>query len=164
VTVEQFRDLTLDDGPSLRELHYGRDRRLARPKAKHYRLQRRLERRLEARAGDRGVVGVEVPFRAVPQFDLRAADAALISQGRWDASIWRTTCAAPLTWSSRSNRHRTHGRNLRERACLCLANGCQDFWIVDSQARTKAVQCLAAECVALPVFDGDGLRVPDVFT
>jgi Uma2 family endonuclease len=60
---------------------------------------------------------------------------------------------------------------LRERASLCLANGCQDFWIVDDKAQTvtaiarggRAVQYADADCVPLPLFGGDGLRVADVF-
>ena len=32
-----------------------------------------------------GYIGIEVPFRAVPQFDFRIADLAFVSQKRWDA-------------------------------------------------------------------------------
>src|SRR5277367_4250067 len=85
VTVEQFQELPLDRGPVMHELHHGAVITLTRPKAEHYRLQKRLERLLEARAGNLGVVGIELPFRAVPQFDLRAADVAFISLERWDA-------------------------------------------------------------------------------
>ena len=123
MTVEQFQELPLDRGPVMHELHHGEVVTLTRPKAKHYRLQKRLERLLETRAGDLGVVGIEMPFRAVPQFD------------------------------------------------LCLANGCEDFWIVDEKARTitaiapdgKAVKYSGTDCIPLPLFGGDGLRVADVF-
>ena len=85
MTVEEFQDLPLDRGPVLHELRNGEVVTFARPKAKHYSLQKRLERLLEARAGHLGFVGIEMPFRAVAQFDLRAADVAFVSQERWNA-------------------------------------------------------------------------------
>ena len=63
MTVEQFQELPLDEGPLLHELHHGEIVAFAGPKDNHYRLQKRLERLLEARAGDLGVVGMEMPFR-----------------------------------------------------------------------------------------------------
>ena len=123
----------------LHELHYGEVVVSARPKAKHFKLQTRLAHLLRPKAAHLGVVEIEVPFRAVPQFDLRAADVAFISRERW--------------------------------ASLCLANGCQDFWIIDEKARTitvigrdgKAFKYSGADSVPLPLFGGDGLRVADVF-
>jgi Uma2 family endonuclease len=171
MTVEQFQELPLDKGPVMHELHHGEVITLTRPKAKHYRLQKRLERLLEARAGDLGVVGVEMPFRAVPQFDLRAADVAFISQERWDAiDLEDNLRGAPdlvIEVKSASNTW----AELRERASLCLANGCRDFWIVDEKAQTvtvispdgNAAQYSVADCIPLPLFGGDGLRVADVF-
>jgi Uma2 family endonuclease len=171
MTVEQFQELPLDKGPVVHELHHGEVVTLTRPKAKHYRLQKRLERLLENRAGNLGVVGIEMPFRAVPQFDLRAADVAFISQERSDAidpeDNLRGAPELVIEVKSESNTW----AELRERASLCLLNGSQDFWIVDEKARTitviapdgKAVQYSGADCVPLPLFGGDGLRVVDVF-
>jgi Uma2 family endonuclease len=171
MTVEQFQELPLDKGPVVHELHHGEVVTLTRPKAKHYRLQKRLERLLENRAGNLGVVGIEMPFRAVPQFDLRAADVAFISQERWDAiDLEDNLRGAPEVVIEVKSASNTWAE-LRERASLCLANGCQDFWIVDEEARTitaiapdgKAVQYSGADSIPLPLFGGDGLRVADVF-
>lgn len=171
MTVEQFQELPLDRGPVMHELHHGEVVTLTRPKAKHYKLQTRLADLLRPRAGHLGFVGIEVPFRAVPQFDLRAADVAFVTKGRWDAmdpeDNLRGAPELVIEVKSPSNTW----AELRERASLCLANGCQDFWIVDEKARTitaidpdgKAVKYSAADCVALPLFGGDGLRVSDVF-
>jgi Uma2 family endonuclease len=112
-----------------------------------------------------------MPFRAVPQFDLRAAGVAFTSQERWDAidpednlrgapELVIGVKSASNTWAE-----------LRERASLCLANGCQDFWIVDEKAHTitaiapdgKAVLYSEADSIPLPLFGGDGLRVSDIF-
>jgi Uma2 family endonuclease len=172
MTVEQFRELPPDDGPWLHELHYGEVVASRRPTAKYYKLQTRLARLLEARAGSLGVVGIELPFRAVPQFDLRAADVAFVSQRRWDAiDPDDNLSGAPdmvIEVKSPSNTE----SELRERDSLCLANGCQDFWIVDEKARTitaisrdgKAIKYSEADTVPLPLFGGDGLRVLDIFT
>jgi Uma2 family endonuclease len=171
MTVEQFQELPLDRGPVVHELHHGEVVTVTRPKAKHYRLQKRLERLLETRAGNLGVVGIEMPFRAVPQFDLRAADVAFISQERWDAiDLEDNLRGAPELVIEVKSESDTWAE-LRERASLCLANGCQDFWIVDEKARTiavigpdgRAVQYSQADSVPLPLFGGDGLRVADVF-
>ncbi|MGA2742103.1 MAG: Uma2 family endonuclease [Bryobacteraceae bacterium] len=167
MTVEQFRDLPLDDGPYVHELHHGEVVTLPRPKSRHYKLQAHLLELLQPRAGGLGFVGIEVPFRAVPQFDFRAADVAFVSQERWDMiDPDDNLYGAPdlvIEVKSTSNTW----AELRERASLCLANGCQDFWIVDQKARTitaigrdgKAVQYAEADSIPLPLFGGDGLRV-----
>jgi len=171
MTVEQFLDLRLDDGPNVHELHHGEVVTLPRPKSRHYKLQARFFELLRPRAGSLGFVGIEVPFRAVPQFDFRAADVAFVSQERWDAidpednlrgapELVIEVKSASNTWAE-----------LRERASLCLANGCLDFWIVDEKARTitaiapdgTAVQYSGTDCIPLPLFGGDGLPVADVF-
>lgn len=171
MTVEEFQDLPLDRGPVLHELHHGEVVASRRPKAKYYTLQNRLERLLEALGGHLGVVGIEMPFRAVPQFDLRAADVAFASQERWNAidpednlrgapELVIEVRSASNTWAE-----------LRERASLCLANGCQDFWIADEKTRTitavgrdgKAVRYSVGDSVPLPLFGGDGLPLADIF-
>jgi Uma2 family endonuclease len=112
-----------------------------------------------------------MPFRAVPQFDLRAADVAFVTQERWDsidpedhlrgAPDLVVEVKSPLnTWAE-----------LRERASLCLANGCQGFWIVDEKVRTittisrdgKAVEHSVGDSVPLPLFGAACLPVSDVF-
>ena len=171
MTVEQFRELPLDRGPWLHELRYGEVVTSTRPKSGQYKLQVRLAHLLETRADRLGVVGIEMPFRAVPQFDLRAADVAFVSRDRWEAiDLDDNLRGAPdlvIEVKSESNTW----AELSERASLCLANGCLDFWIADEEARIitavapdgKALQYSGEDCVPLPLFGGDGLRVADVF-
>jgi Uma2 family endonuclease len=171
MTVEEFQDLPLDRGPVLHELRNGEVVTFARPKAKHYSLQKRLERLLEARAGHLGFVGIEMPFRAVAQFDLRAADVAFVSQERWNAidpdDNLRGAPELVIEVKSPSNTW----AELRERASLCLANGCHDFWIVDEKTRTitaidragRATKYSEGDSIPLPLFGGDGLRLSAVF-
>ncbi|MGA2592476.1 MAG: Uma2 family endonuclease [Bryobacteraceae bacterium] len=171
MTVEQFQALPPDDGPYAHELHHGEVVTMTRPKSKHFKLQTRLAYLLRPRAAHLGIVEIEVPFRAVPQFDLRVADVAFVSRERWDAvdpeANLRGAPELVIEVKSESNTW----KELRERASLCLANGCQDFWIVDDKARTitaiapdgNTVQYSEADSVPLPLFGGDGLRVADVF-
>jgi Uma2 family endonuclease len=108
----------------------------------------------------------------VPQFDLRVADVAFVSHERWNSvnpdDNLRGAPELVIEVKSPSNTW----AELRERASLCLANGCQDFWIVDDHARTlttigadgKAALYSQADCVPLPLFGADCLRVSEIFT
>ena len=85
MTVEQYRELpSLED--VIQELHWGQVVTLTRPKMRHTKLQHRLVELLRPLAGQKGVVAAEVPFRALPQYELRGADVAFVSQARWVAT------------------------------------------------------------------------------
>ena len=72
ITVAQYRQLP-DDGITVYQLHHGEVVAVSHPKPWHWRFQRRLVGLLEPRL-PQFVVGMELAFRAVPEFDLRAAD------------------------------------------------------------------------------------------
>jgi Uma2 family endonuclease len=84
ITVEQYRRIP-EREDVIQELHWGRVIILTRPKARHVKLQSRLVRLLRPRAETLGYVESELPFRALPEYDLRAADVAFVSRERWDA-------------------------------------------------------------------------------
>jgi len=171
VTVEEFRDLPLDEGAVMYELHHGEVVAMSRPKAKHYKLQTTIEDLLRPRAQHLGVIQIEVPFRALPQFDFRCADVAFVSRARWEAIDPEDNLrAAPelvIEVKSESNTW----AELRERASLCLANGCLEFWMVDGKSRTitvitpdgKSVEYTMADRIPLSLFGGEPLAVADVF-
>jgi Uma2 family endonuclease len=83
MTVEQYRQLHERDDV-LQELHWGQLITLTRPKARHVKLQSRLVRLLRPKAEHLGYVESELPFRALPEYDLRAADVAFVAKQRWD--------------------------------------------------------------------------------
>src|SRR5215813_13959818 len=83
MTVEEFRKLPETEA-FVYELHHGELVQLSRPKGKHLRIQRKLRRAIEIISGGAGVTETEVPFRALPEYELRAADVAWVSQERWD--------------------------------------------------------------------------------
>jgi hypothetical protein len=85
MTVEQYRQLP-DRQDAVPELHWGEVVLLTRPKMKRAKLQSRLVRLLRPRAEHLGVVEMEVAFRALPEYDLRGADVAFVSQERCDST------------------------------------------------------------------------------
>lgn len=127
ITVEELRKL--DDPPgAYLELHHGEMVQVTRPRLKHIRLQRILQQVLEGVTKSFGEVVVELPFRTHPEHDLRVADVALVSWDRWN-SLDEDLFGAPelvIEVESPSN----SARELKEKAQLCFASGCLEFWTV----------------------------------
>jgi Uma2 family endonuclease len=138
ITVEQFRQLP-ESGELTYELVYGEVVASPRPKMGHFKLRLRLSRLLETKLKAFGEVVTEAPYRAVAEFDLRAADVAAISRERWDAiDLDDNLRGAPelaIEVVSPSNTP----RQLRELAAHCLANGAIEFWIVDPGKKSVTV-------------------------
>jgi Uma2 family endonuclease len=85
MTVDEYRQLP-DREDVIQELHWGMVVTLSRPKMQHAKLQHRLAELLRPKAEHLGIIATEVAFRALPEYDLRGADVAYISQRRWDAT------------------------------------------------------------------------------
>jgi Amidohydrolase family len=72
MTVDEYRQLP--DRPGVvQELHWGQVVTLSHPKPRHVKLQSRVTRLLRPIAEHLGYVETELPFRALPEYDLRAA-------------------------------------------------------------------------------------------
>ena len=138
MTVEQYRQLpTRDD--VIQELHWGQVVTLTRPKMKHSRLQYRLVELLRSLAEGKGVVAAEVPFRALPEYDLRAADLAFVSQARWTAAEdddnLHGSPELVIEVLSPSNTK----ADMRDKAALYLSTGAEEFWLVDPKRQHVVV-------------------------
>jgi Uma2 family endonuclease len=83
ITVAQYR-LLPDDGVAVYELYHGEVVAVSRPKAWHWEMQEHLVDLLKPRM-PRFRVGMEFAFRAIPEFDLRAADVAAVASDRYAA-------------------------------------------------------------------------------
>jgi Uma2 family endonuclease len=138
LSVEQYRQLP-DREDVLQELHWGQVVTLTRPKMRHSRLQYRLVELLRPKAGAKGIVAAEFPFRALPEYDLRAANVAFVSQARWDAADADDNLhGSPelvIEVLSPSNTK----AEIREKAALYLSTGAQEFWVVDPKRKTVSV-------------------------
>jgi Uma2 family endonuclease len=131
MTVEQFWQLPEDEA-FVYELHHGELVKVSRPKWKHILIQWRIRDLLKALFGVLGIVGTEVPFRARPEHELRAADVAFVSRER-AASVDKDDAlhGAPdivIEVLSRSNTV----AEITERCAICLENGSHEFWTIDS--------------------------------
>ena len=169
ITVERFRQLP-ESGGFACELHHGEVARMTRPRAAHWDLQLRLTDLLRAELPG-FVIGMEFPFRAVPEFDLRAADVAAVTRERYAAIDPEDNLhGAPdlvIEVKSPSNTP----PKLQELASLCLANGAIQFWIVDRSLKSITVvqrdgsretYGVGAE-ISLAAFGGASLAVAAAF-
>jgi Uma2 family endonuclease len=169
MTVEQYRQLPAR-GDVIQELHWGQAITLTRPKASHIKLQSRLVRLLRPKAEHLGYVESELPFRALPEYDLRAADVAFVSQKRWDEVAddddLRGAPELVVEVLSRSNT----SAKIQELAALCLSAGTHELWIVDPKRQTVTITNRESttmvygreDRIPLSLFGGD-LAVSEVF-
>ena len=137
MTAEEFYELPERDDVKL-ELHWGQLVELAQPKYWHVKLQRHLAKLLEARAGSDWSVVIEMPFRALPQYEVRAADIGVVSRTREDAVGNGDLSGSPeivVEILSPSNRR----KDISERMALFLSTGTKQFCVVDRERRTVSV-------------------------
>ena len=170
MTVEEYRELPARDDV-VQELQWGQVVTLTRPKMRHTKLQYRLVELLRSRVGHMGIVASEVPFRALPQFDLRGADIAFVSQERWaatdDEDNLQGSPELVIEVLSRSNTQ----AEMREKAALYLSTGGQEFWIVNPKRKDVTVTrreggtiiYKIGQLIPLSLFGGD-LSVAAIFS
>lgn len=155
MTVEQYRKLPGRED-IIQELHWGMVVALTRPKMKHAKLQSRLVRLMRPKAEHLGVVETEVAFRALPEYDLRGADVAYVSQQRWDETAdddnLRGSPEIVIEVLSPSNTK----AEIHEKAVLCLSTGTREFWVVDPKRKTVSVTPQNGEPVVYQIED----RIP----
>jgi len=169
MTVDEYRQLP-DREDVIQELHWGMVVTLARPKMGHAKLQYRLASLLQPKAEHLGVVATAVAFRSLPEYDLRGADVAYVSQRRWDATSdddnLRGSPELVIEVLSPSNTK----AEIHERAVLCLSTGAQEFWVVDPKRETVSVTrqrgfatiYQIGDRMPLPMFDSH-LDVSEIF-
>ena len=132
--------LEIPDPPGGRyELHHGQLFAVTFSKFGHTEIQGGLTELLGPFASGRGRLCAEFPFRAQPRFELRAADVGFVTSARL-AGISRDDylLGAPdlvIEVLSPSNQK---GDMVRRRM-LCLANGCAEFWLVDSRRKSVTI-------------------------
>ncbi|SPF38656.1 conserved hypothetical protein [Candidatus Sulfopaludibacter sp. SbA4] len=169
ITIEQFDKLE-DDGRRY-ELHYGEVVSRGYPKQKYYNLQKRLVDLLEARLARSWEVGLEFPYSALPEFELRCADVGVVSKERWAATDDEDSLHGAPELVIEVKSPAATQRELAELAALCLANGAFEFWAVDLDRvsvtvihRDGSASVYGAEqAIPLTAFGGDELPVEEVF-
>jgi Uma2 family endonuclease len=169
MTVDEYRQLP-DREDVIQELHLGTVVTLARSKMGHAKLQGRLVRLLRPKVEHLGVVETEVAFRALPEYDLRGADVAYVSQQRWDATDdddnLHGSPELVIEVLSPSNTR----AEIREKAVLFPSSGTQEFWVVDPKRESVSVTrrggvptvCHKGDRIPLSMFDSY-LDVSEIF-
>jgi Uma2 family endonuclease len=170
ITVEQFLELP-EGGEHTYELHHRSVVPATRPTARHTKLQRRMMRLLDTKLGSFGEVITELPYRPVPEFEVRAADVGVVLSSRWnsvdDDDILRGPPELVIEVKSPSNRQ----AQLQEVVALCLANGSIECWVVDPKQNTvtvvrregAAIVYTTGDSIPLTSFGADELPVDDIF-
>jgi Uma2 family endonuclease len=168
--VDQFRQLP-KGGEFAYELHHGEVVAATRPKARHWGMQSHLVGLLELQLEAFGKVGMEMPYRPVAEFDLRAADVAAVSWERFDAidpeDNLRGAPELVIEVKSPSNTP----RQLQALAALCQASGSIEFWILDAGKKTVSVTrrdgttviCGSGSNIPLAAFGAGELAVDEIF-
>jgi Uma2 family endonuclease len=171
MTVEEFRQLPEDDGPVYHELRHGEVVAVPRPKLKHQVIQARLRDHFKALAPPGSYVDSELPFRALPDYEMRVADVAWVSPERWaTADMEDNIRGAPdlvIEILSPSN----SVAEMNEREQLCLENGTKEFWVVDPIRRQVKVSTpdgttrtwRSGQEIPLPLFGEHQLPVDAIF-
>jgi Uma2 family endonuclease len=138
VTVAEFLRLP-DPKEGHYELHHGEVVLVTRPKSRHHRTARRIRILLEALAEDIGVVDTEWAFQPTPEYELWAADVALVTSERDartdDDEYLQGAPDIVVEVLSPSNT----SLEMNERMKICLENGCRSFWVVDPVAESVSV-------------------------
>jgi Uma2 family endonuclease len=155
VSYEEFVPLAERSVVNL-ELHFGQVIEMARPAFRHVALQQRIRDLLEAALGPAWGVLVEMPYRALPQYESRSADVGVVSMPRWQAALQQNSLLGPPeivveVFSPKSNTP----AEMAEKATLCLGTGAPRFWVVDDRASTVTVTTATETAVF-----GAGDRVP----
>jgi Uma2 family endonuclease len=170
ITVEQYRQLP-KGGEFVYELHDGEVVEVTRPSEGHWDLQVHLVDLLRTKLASFGKVGMEFPYRAIPEFDLRAAEVAVVSWPRKRATNrgdnLRGAPELVIEVISPSNTK----RKLRELVSLCLNNGAIECWLVDPNKesvtvmRTDGSSALYERGAEVPLtaFGSDSLPVTSIF-
>ena len=130
MTVDEYCQLPLRDN-AIEELHWGQLVVWPLPVHGHKLIQRQLAGLLESIARNEGVVDFNLPFRALPEYEVRGADVAYVPRERYEAiednDYLHGSPELVIEILSPSNTR----AEMREKAALCLTTGAMEFWIID---------------------------------
>ncbi len=168
MTVAEF--LALPGDTSTLELHHGAVVDMGRAHALHLRIQHKLAALLKALGGGRIECYTEVPFRALPEHDVRAADVAAVTPDRWDEAEAQGAVSGAPDLVAEVLSPSNSMIEMLERERLCLANGCREFWILDPRAHEVRVSTAegvriyrAGMEIPVLVLDGERVAVDAIF-
>ena len=149
------------------ELHHGELIRVTYPKNPHIQVQWQLRQLLQSAAGGAGRVYTEFPYRPLPEYECWGADVAYVATLRWKG-IEDWLLGAPdlvIEVLSPSNT----ASEIEEKRKLCLENGSDEFWTVDTKKRQVEFSTPGGHTITyssgqqIPLFFGGRIAVDEVF-
>jgi Uma2 family endonuclease len=170
MTVEEFLRLP-ESGPFYYELRHGELVQVTRPKLQHSIIQQRLQSLVKQRTGDAFWVTIELPFRALPEYELRAADVGAVATGRLTKAdpdgYLQGSPDLVIEVLSPSNT----ADEIIDKERLCLETDCLEFWVVDpkrhqvrvSKPDGSAQTYKAGQEIPLDIFGIGTLPVNEIF-
>jgi Uma2 family endonuclease len=152
------------------ELHDGEVVVVPPPRPSHIKLQKRIESLLEQRAGGRGVVTTEFPYRPVANRQFWFGDVAYVPRAAWDSMPPdKYPVYAPLLIVEVLSPSNTPAKFNRQRA-VAMSAGTEAFWVVDEDQRTIHVTTprgaklyTEGDTIPLPMFGAETLDVERIF-
>ncbi len=171
VTVVDFRALPRYGGAVYHELRRGEVVAVTRPKLKHTLIQHRLRRLLETLAEEGSFVEIELAFRALPEYELRAAYVAYVWAERWKSADPEDNLRGAPDLIIEVFSPSSTASEIYDKEQLCLENGAREFWAVvpeRKQVRVStpdghAVTWQAGQAIPLAVFGDASIGVDDIF-
>jgi len=171
MTFAEFEKLP-DEVCRRHELRHGELVEAPPPVHPHIWLQQRLVRLLDRRAENRGVVGMEVSFRPLAEYEFYRVDVAYVSCERWNAAnrTGNLRGSPELIIEILSPSNTIAEMSARRR--LFFESGCLEFWLVDlinrqidvSTPAGATITYRAGQAIPLPLFGGADLPVDDIFS
>jgi Uma2 family endonuclease len=138
LTVAEF--LKLPDPPEGHiELHHGEAVEMPTPKSGHQKIQDRLQMLLKKLLGEAYAVRMEMAFRPTPEHEVWVADVGCVLWERDDETpadeYLKGAPELVVEVLSPSNTV----DEVNDKMFICMANGCQSFWVVDPKRQVVSV-------------------------
>jgi Uma2 family endonuclease len=170
MTVEQCCEVP-EPGSFYYELHHGKLVRMSWPNFGDALVRSRIGGQLDAALEGHGIVLTRLPFRALPEYDLRVTDVGYLTRERWDQIKDEDYCLGAPDLVIEVLSPAATAIEIDEKAALCLANGCREFWVVDRRLRQITVSTpdsitrtyRAGESIPLALAENQALMVDSIF-
>ena len=167
MTVEEFLQLPAAIDGRRMELLGGEIIQSTAPKRTHLDLQHRLHMLLLSIVEQSYTLRLEFPFRATP-LDFFRADIGIVANDVYEPVIDYLDRAPDIVIEVESASNTAVEFDLKE--ATCLANGCQEFWVVYPKSRYVRVttgnivhRYREGDRIPLTLFPGRSLAVSEIF-
>jgi Uma2 family endonuclease len=137
LTVEEFEKIP--DPPGGRyELHHGELVQVPPPVKEHANIGRQLWRILD-RICAGWYVDKEFAFRPLPEYEVWAADVAMVREQRWRATGQRAWLSGSPDLVAEVLSPSNTAQEINDKRRTCFQGGCQEFWVLDPNLKTIEV-------------------------